>query len=225
MNADPTRNFYEAHAKEYFQATSSADLHPLWHKLIERLKPGARILDLGCGSGRDLLYFSRHGYRVVGLDYSFNLLKLASEFSSQPVVQADFRSLPFRSGVFDAAWAIGSLLHVPPRFLPSVLGQIHGVLKPGSLFLTSVKEGEGENVDSLGRHNVFYQKNEWHQILEKHGFGLIESEKIIELRKTPMGNEVEIKWLVCLSKATQRRLGNKAVYDQSSEEVALFETS
>jgi len=199
MKADSTRDFYEVFAQEYFQATSNVTPYSMWDKLTNRLKPCARILDLGCGSGRDLLFFSEMGYQIVGLDYSFNLLRLAKRFSRQPVIQADFQALPFGNNVFDAAWAIGSLLHIPPRSINSALQQIRNVLKQGALFLTSVKEGNGEHIDSMGRYNTFYQDTEWHRILEKHGFELIESETMVEHRRTPPGSNVDIRWIVSLS--------------------------
>jgi SAM-dependent methyltransferase len=58
-----TRRYYETHASEYFRGTCNVDLSSLWNKLGKRLKLGALILDLGCGSGRDLLHFSQRGFR------------------------------------------------------------------------------------------------------------------------------------------------------------------
>jgi SAM-dependent methyltransferase len=70
MKDDPTRNYYETHADEYFHATYAVDLQPLWEKLSKRLEKGDYILDLGSGSGRDLRYFAERGFRVIGIDYS-----------------------------------------------------------------------------------------------------------------------------------------------------------
>ena len=95
MEQDLTRRYYELHAVEYFNATRDVQLSHLWEVITRELPPQALILDLGCGSGRDLRYFSRHGFRVVGLDYSFCLLKLAGGFSHQPVIFGDINRLPF----------------------------------------------------------------------------------------------------------------------------------
>lgn len=201
---DSTRYYYETHANEYFRSTCNVELSSLWFKLEERLKTGALILDLGCGSGRDLLHFSRRGYRAVGIDYSHNLTRLAKQYTRQPVVKGEFTHLPFKDSTFDAVWAIGSLLHVPRYSLPPVLLEIHRVLKPDSLLLTSVKRGCGEEVDSLGRFNVFYQPNEWGEILEDQGFKIIEIERQTEIRVARDNTKTEITWIVCLAASPGR---------------------
>lgn len=198
--ANITHNYYEDNAHEYFRATHNIDLHHLWEKLERHLKPRDLILDLGCGSGRDLLRFSQRGFRVVGIDYSLNLLKLAHNFSKQPVVLGELTNLPFQANTFDAAWAIGSLLHLPRRVIPKVLSQIHKILKPASLLLTSIKEGHGEEVDSLGRYNVFYQQQEWEMLLRQSGYEIVETEESNEARGS--GN---VRWLVSLAKAARQK--------------------
>jgi len=77
MKDDPTKNYYETHADEYFHATYAVDLQPIWEKLSKRLEKGNYIHDLGSGSGRDLRHFAERGFRVVGIDYSANLVRLA----------------------------------------------------------------------------------------------------------------------------------------------------
>lgn len=204
MKEDSTHHYYETHACDYFRSTYKLSLPYLWTKLEERLKPGALILDLGCGSGRDLLHFSQRGFSVIGLDYSFNLLTLAKEFSQQPLVLGDIKCFPFKDNVFDAAWAIGSLLHIPRHLLSPVLSQIHTILKPNSLFLTSVKRGYGETVDPLGRYTVFYQPQEWVTLLKENGFKVSQFEESIEKRKAESGEEKEINWIVCLASSLSR---------------------
>jgi SAM-dependent methyltransferase len=73
MKDDPTKNYYETHADEYFHATYAVDLQPLWEKLSKRLEKGDYILDFGSGLGRDLQYFAHRGFRVIGIDYSASL--------------------------------------------------------------------------------------------------------------------------------------------------------
>ncbi len=204
---DSTKRYYETHAKEYFDATSESNLRPLWRKISGRLKVKDLILDLGCGSGRDLRHFSQRGFRIVGVDYSFNLLKLARDFSEQPVVLADFLTLPFGENTFDAVWAIGSLLHVPRHQLPLVLQQIYRVLKPDALFFTSMKSGYDEATDLLGRHTVFYQKNEWESILREHCYAVIESEEMLETRGGNAGAIVEIGWITATAKVVKPASG------------------
>lgn len=200
MNDDPTKNYYETHADEYFHATYAVDLQPLWEKLSKRLEKGNYILDLGSGSGRDLRHFAERGFRVVGIDYSANLVRLARAFANQPVVWGDFSSLPFEDDCFDAVWAIGSLLHTPRDSIPSIFCEVHRVLQDDSYFLTSVKKGHGETVDSRGRYNVLYSSDEWAKIHTEGGFEVIDTEDTVETRITESGSTDEITWIVCLAR-------------------------
>jgi SAM-dependent methyltransferase len=205
MTQDLTRQYYELHADEYFNATRGVQLTHLWEVLTRELPPQALILDLGCGSGRDLRYFSRHGFRVVGLDYSFRLLKLARKFSHQPVVFGDISRLPFEESAFDAVWAVGSLLHLSRNALPSTLAQIHKSLKPKGLFLASIKKGDGDVVDALGRRNFLYQHHEWASLLQQAGFQITELEEVVEHRCRPLGDERSISWIMSLTRAMEQQ--------------------
>lgn len=196
-----TKRYYETHAEEYFRATHAANLESVWRKLTGRLKADDSILDLGCGSGRDLRYFFQHGFRATGIDYSSSLVELARAFSRQPVVLGDFASLPFGDDSFDAVWAIGSLLHVSRSSLPLVFSEIHRVLKGNSCLLTSVKEGCGEAVDSRGRYNVFYSLDEWVSLHRHSGYEVVDIERTVETRKTERGDIDEIVWIECLARA------------------------
>lgn len=200
---DLTKSYYEAHADEYFRATYSTHLPQLWEKLSTSLRRGDRILDLGCGSGRDLRYFAQRGFRVIGIDYSPRLVELARAYSKQPVVVGDFSSLPFEDNSFDAVWSIGSLLHVPRSSILSVLSEVRRVLKDDALLLTSVKKGSGEEIDPLGRYNVFYAPDEWASVHAENGYEVMDLEETIEARKTESGSTKKITWIVCLARAAR----------------------
>ncbi len=191
-----TGRYYEKNAESYAKETCSANLQDVWPLLTQRLAPGNLILDLGCGAGRDLAYFNQAGLRVIGLDYSMSLLKIARSVSEQRVVLADLRMLPFRSETFDAVWAIASLLHVPSPHILSALLEVHQPLKRSGVFVASVKEGSRERVDERGRYFADYSPQEWGRLLTKAGFGGVELHLMKESRKTSAGNFIEITWLV-----------------------------
>jgi SAM-dependent methyltransferase len=200
MRTDLTKRYYETSAYDYYRATYNVDLTPLWEKMERDLKPSALILDLGCGSGRDLLHFSHKGYRVVGIDYSLPLLRLANTLSHQPIIQGDLAYLPFNHNVFDAGWAIGSLLHIARRLISSVLSDIHRILKPDACLLTSVKKGTGKGIDSLGRYTEFYLLKEWEEMLKTNGFEVVEIEEKPETGVVKVGDRREVVWINCLAK-------------------------
>jgi SAM-dependent methyltransferase len=200
MTQDLTRQYYELHADEYSNATRDVELTRLWDVMTRELPADALVLDLGCGSGRDIRYFSNLGFRVVGLDYSHRLVTLAKNFSHQPVVLGDIVRLPFADAVFDAVWAIGSLLHIPRSALLPTLKQIRRILKAEGQFVASMKKGEGEVIDRLGRRNVFYQSRQWEDLLKDSGFASSHLEEIVEDRQIPVGDRGRITWIMSLTR-------------------------
>jgi SAM-dependent methyltransferase len=65
------------------------------------LRPGWRVLDVGCGAGRHARAFRAVGARCVGLDLSLTLLRIARGVTDAPLVRADMRELPIRPGSMD----------------------------------------------------------------------------------------------------------------------------
>lgn len=196
---DTTQQYYDTHAKEYAAATLPARLPDVWRLLTERLKPGSTLLDLGCGAGRDLKYFSEIGYQVVGVDFSKELVEIAERESGHDVILADFRKLPFAADTFDAVLAIASLLHLPPQDLPQTLRAIWTVLRSGGIFVASVKKGVGERVDNKGRFFADYQPQGWRELLEQAGFVEVEIHEMTEHRKSGTHKSRVIDWVVSLS--------------------------
>ena len=59
---DDTLQYYNQHAKAYVDSTRDVEFSQTQDRFLHYLKPGARILDFGCGSGRDTKYFLDKGY-------------------------------------------------------------------------------------------------------------------------------------------------------------------
>lgn len=199
LKTDSTRHYYDENAESYARTTLDVDLRHLWSLFTDSLDSGASILDLGCGAGRDLKYFADRDYRVVGVDYSKELVSIARQYSGQQVFLADIKeSLPFADGEFDAVWSIASLLHVPREEIGIVLRQVARVIKPSGIFLASVKKGKGARVDDQGRYFADYEAAEWRRLLNKAGFEKVEIHENEEQRSSPGGGTRRITWLVSL---------------------------
>jgi SAM-dependent methyltransferase len=112
--------------------------------LLERLAPGSRILDAGCGTGTPTArWFAEAGHKVLGVDISEEMLRLAR----RDVPEAEFRHLDIADldaslGDFAAVVAFFSLLMLPRAEIPSVLAKIHRLLEPGGYFLLSMVEAD-----------------------------------------------------------------------------------
>ena len=123
-------SYYDTHAQEFFDSTVHYDLSEIYALFLSHLPKGARILDAGCGSGRDSKYFLSQGYEVEAFDGSLELVKLARQFTGLLVHHKRFEDVVERE-VFDGIWASASLLHIPQDALLSVLEKLKAALRPG----------------------------------------------------------------------------------------------
>jgi ubiquinone/menaquinone biosynthesis C-methylase UbiE len=146
-------------------------------RFLDRLRPGVRVLDVGCGPGRDVAWLAEQGFDIVGVDLSRKMLEegLARDIAA-PLVQADMGRLPFRKGSFRGIWSCASLLHVPKERAGDVLRELARVVRPGHIYL-SVKCGEGEEwlEDGDGRRRFFayYHPAELQLLMERSGFEVL----------------------------------------------------
>lgn len=195
-NPDPTRQTYDTYAAQIAERFWKTDLSRSWDAFGARLPEGALVADLGCGPGRDTGHFTGRGFQVVGMDYSYGMLRQAAERAPAPYTQGDLRTLPFASGAFQGAWMSASLLHIPRGQVPGVLAEVRRVLKPEGVLYLGVKEGEGEVWERREgeRFFTFFRVDEIHALLTSAGFTLLEK----WLDHTP-----KVTWINLLARNTQ----------------------
>ena len=138
-----TLEYYNQCAKDYNELTLNIEFEHKREMLLKYLKPGAHILDLGCGSGRDSKAFLQKGYQVRAVDGSQELCKIASENIGQEVICQLFDELE-ETNTYDGVWACASLLHLPTDELKKVIQKVEQSLKKGGYFYASFKYGEFE---------------------------------------------------------------------------------
>jgi SAM-dependent methyltransferase len=170
---DRTRQFYETNSEEYSETTRGRQRAAVLSGFVRRLRPGSRVLDLGCGAGHDLKCFVRHGVLAVGLDYADAMAQLAQRASGAAVVNADMRALPFATGSFDAVWASASLHHVGSEGLAAALAECRRILKTDGVFFASVKRGAGEFLDRSGRFFALHDSRDWSGAVTSAGFRVL----------------------------------------------------
>jgi len=145
-----TLGFYEREAERYCERTGSVP-SPSLPGFLSRLTPGAKILELGCGSGCDTVEMLRQGFDVIATDGSPEMALQAERRLQRPVLVLEFGKIEAGER-FDGVWASACLLHIPLSCLGDVLGSIYGVLKSPGVLFANFKEGTSEGRDRLGRY-------------------------------------------------------------------------
>lgn len=134
--------FYNEHAKEFFESTLQTDMSRWRNKFEGYVINGGRILDAGCGSGRDSKAFISDGFKVTAIDASVELCKLAEEYIGQKVYNILFEDISF-SQEYDGIWACASLLHVENNHMSQVMKKISNALVSNGVIYASFKYGDG----------------------------------------------------------------------------------
>jgi len=116
--------------------TLADNLITLAARLVQHTGRSAHIIDVGCGTGRDMAWFESHGLTVTGIDLSSGMLAYARGQVSGHLLAMNMCHLGFCHASFDGAWCCAALLHVPKRDAAHALGEIRRVLKSGGRFAT-----------------------------------------------------------------------------------------
>jgi ubiquinone/menaquinone biosynthesis C-methylase UbiE/uncharacterized protein YbaR (Trm112 family) len=96
-----------------------------------KLAPGDKVIDLGCGSGRSLLWNEASGATFVGTDVAPYFAREARD--RMPLALGDLRQLPFPDGTFTKAYALDVLEHLSPEALEAMLKEAARILAPGGV--------------------------------------------------------------------------------------------
>lgn len=142
---DVTLRYYDADPAGYADSTEGIDMSPQRGRFASGLPAGGRILDLGCGSGRDAAVFAEAGFRVTAVDGSEGMCREARRRTGLEVRRLLFGDLDYDSE-FDGVWACASLLHVPRAGLPAVMSLVCRALVPGGRAFVCFKHGGFEGL-------------------------------------------------------------------------------
>lgn len=135
-----TIDYYDDNAETFIENTVKADLSETQDRFLSCLAAGARILDLGCGSGRDARYFLQKGFRVDATDGSEKMCRYASELTGIKVRHMMFQELSGQD-IYDGIWACSSILHLTKSELETVFCKMHDVLRDKGIIYASFKNG------------------------------------------------------------------------------------
>ena len=140
-----TLNYYNSNFEAFASGTFAVDMSATRSRFAACLPVGGRILDFGCGAGRDARAFLELGFQVDATDGSEELCRLASANAGAEVRCELFGELDDVE-MYDGIWACASILHLPREELLDVMGKILAALKTGGVLYTSFKYGDYEGM-------------------------------------------------------------------------------
>lgn len=170
-------DYYCNHARIYHDETVALDPAPFLGGFVRHLSPGDHVLDVGCGSGRDLLWMRKKSLAVTGFERSPGLAGRARQHAGCRVIEGDFTTHDFAPLAVDAILMTGALVHVPHDLLQGVLGNILRALNPASsrgIVYLSLKEGKGMATDSRGRVFYYWQEADLAHLLSESGMDVLD---------------------------------------------------
>ena len=196
---DKTIEYYNQNADMFAQGTRLVDFTIVQERFRKMLPVGSRILDFGCGSGRDTKYFLEKGYQVAATDGSAELCRLAGSFIGIKVKEMLFQELD-EIGVYDGIWACSSILHLPKQELLPVIQKMCDALKDNGVIYTSFKYGDFEG-ERNGRYFTDFTEDTFDKFMKVISELTIEEEWITSDVRPGRGEE---KWLNLILRKNQK---------------------
>jgi SAM-dependent methyltransferase len=167
-----TLEHYNLYAEDFWEGTRDHDVSQNVAALLQYINGKApfTILDLGCGPGRDLKYFSDRGHLAIGLEGAERFVAMARTYSGCEVWQQDLLKLDLPSKHFDGVFANAALFHVPSQELPRVLLELHTTLKPAGVMFSSNPHGHDEEGWNRMRYGAYWHPETWRRYMTTAGF-------------------------------------------------------
>lgn len=163
-----TIDYYNNNAVGYFANTLHIDFEEIYMRFLAYVPEGGKIMDLGCGSGRDVKWFSDHGYEAYGLDASEELAELAANTLGIRVgtglIEEWISEVPF-----DGIWCCASLMHLSDTALAQFINNLGINLSPGGVLFVSVKTGIETGNDDQGRYLRNFTEEDIHELIKSGG--------------------------------------------------------
>jgi len=163
---------YESRAEQFWAGTRDHDVSQNIAALLDQIEAEApfRVLDVGCGPGRDLKTFRDLGHLATGLEGAPRFAAMARAYSGCDVWEQDLLRLDLPDGHFDGIFANAVLFHVPTQELPRVLRQLFGALRARGVLFASNPRGNDEEGWNDGRYGAYRSLETWRGHMIAAGF-------------------------------------------------------
>lgn len=162
-----------------------------------------RVLDLGCGKGRNSIYLASQGFHVIGIDFSEKALNDARQRSASYSSLIEYEQVditkewPFGTNYFDIIIDCNASIYIPDHERGVVITEAHRVLKPGGLYLfygiaetKTILPSAGSN--PLAPHPVFTEKHYTQQeLMQTYAGFTVVSLQLIQASDRLKGEDVQ----------------------------------
>jgi SAM-dependent methyltransferase len=163
---------YDNRAQSFADATRDHDVSQNYAAFLGAIEgtPPFRVLDVGCGPGRDLAHFRALGHEAVGLDGSARFVEMARAASGCEVLHQSFLDLSLEPARFDGIFANASLFHVPTQELARVLAALRDALVLRGVLFCSNPRGSDTEGYSGERFGAYHSLETWRKQVTAAGF-------------------------------------------------------
>jgi len=192
-----TLNFYETDSKNLSLRYENADVSEIQELLLTTFEEKAKLLEIGCGSGRDASFMTKKGFDVIVIDGSKNMIKEAKKIHPELSNKLFHKTLPNDLEFdikFDGIYSIATLMHLSKKDIMRSISKIYDLLNPTGKFLMSVslfRDDINENgFDDKRRYFLVLSFEEWISIFQNTGFKILET----KINKDGL-NRTGIEWL------------------------------
>lgn len=158
-----TLDYYNHNASAFAEGTVDVCFTEMQDTFLKYIPKGGKILDYGCGSGRDTKYFLDRGYDVDAIDGSEALCEIASNYTGIAVQNMLFEELE-ATDKYDGIWACASILHIAKSKLSGILERMAKATKDNGVIYVSFKYGEWEG-ERDGRYFTYLTENSFLELL------------------------------------------------------------
>jgi cyclopropane fatty-acyl-phospholipid synthase-like methyltransferase len=199
---DTTLAYYTHHWKDLVRRYESADVRDLHALLADSFPPGARLLELGCGSGRDAAFMLAQGFDVVASDAVQEMIDAAA--ACHPALAGRLcriclpRDLTQNLGPFDGIYAVATFMHLARPAIRYVFSGIRRILVPGGRLFFSVPlnrdDVTADEFDARGRRFTAMTRDDWTGICRQTGFDF----STVTVSSDGLGRK-SFAWLNCLA--------------------------
>jgi len=174
-----SKEYYNKNTEAFYENTVNAKMNETYD-IFEEYLVGNKILDLGCGSGRDSLYFLNKNYNVAALDVSENLAKKAGELIGKEVIVKDMLDIDYINE-FNGIWACASILHIKRDNILDMFKKCYNSLETDGIFYSSFKYRDND-YEKEGRAFTCFKEEGMEKLIKLTDFKIIKIWKTVDVR-------------------------------------------